>query len=298
MLIGMGYGPITPASSHLLIKTTPARRLSFVFSVKQTGVPLGGIIAGLCAPKLDEWMGWQGTLAAVAAACVVCIGCAQLVRPGLDLDRHSRYSVWSGNLRKPLALIFSRRSLSLLALASLTFSAVQLSLTAYLVTYLHDSLGYSLVVAGVMLSITQAAGVLGRLFWGWCSDRFLGAVAMLMLLAVLMGLGGWALALLTQGVSLLVLGLVLAVFGSAAVGWNGVYLAEVARQAPADQVGLATGGALTCTFLGVVLGPPLFGAIASLSTSYRLAFALIVIPALLCGLLLVGQRRYFFAPDK
>src|SRR6218665_2121030 len=35
-LIGCGYGPITPASSHLLARTTPAHRLSLVFSIKQT----------------------------------------------------------------------------------------------------------------------------------------------------------------------------------------------------------------------------------------------------------------------
>src|SRR3546814_10592244 len=45
VLIGLGYGPITPASSHLLARSTPAHRMSFVFSVKQTGVPLGGVLA-------------------------------------------------------------------------------------------------------------------------------------------------------------------------------------------------------------------------------------------------------------
>ena len=39
LCIGAGYGPITPASSHLLIKTTPPSQLSLVFSIKQTGVP-------------------------------------------------------------------------------------------------------------------------------------------------------------------------------------------------------------------------------------------------------------------
>src|SRR5690606_3630109 len=32
VLIGLGYGPITPASSHLLARTTPAHRMSLVFS--------------------------------------------------------------------------------------------------------------------------------------------------------------------------------------------------------------------------------------------------------------------------
>jgi len=31
--IGLGYGPVTPASSHLLVKTTPPERLSLVFSI-------------------------------------------------------------------------------------------------------------------------------------------------------------------------------------------------------------------------------------------------------------------------
>lgn len=293
VLIGFGYGPVTPASSHLLIKTTPPQRLSFVFSVKQTGVPLGGILAGLCAPKLNEWVGWRGVLLVVVIACASCLGAAQLFRRELDSDRRPRHSIWAGSVRKPLALVFSKRPLALLASSSLTFSAVQLSLMAYLVIYLHDSLGYSLIAAGVMLSIAQAAGVLGRIVWGWVSDRFLGAVAMLTILAVLMGVGGWALALLPQGISSFALGVVLIVFGSAAIGWNGVFLAEVARQAPVDQVGLATGGSLTCTFLGVVLGPPLFGAIVSMSASYRLAFALIVLPAVAFGVLLIMQRRHF-----
>ncbi|HSV83320.1 MAG TPA: MFS transporter, partial [Ramlibacter sp.] len=39
ILIGLGYGPVTPASSHLLARTTPPHRMVMVFSIKQTGVP-------------------------------------------------------------------------------------------------------------------------------------------------------------------------------------------------------------------------------------------------------------------
>ena len=297
VLLGLGYGPITPASSHLLIQTTPAHRMSFVFSVKQTGVPLGGVLAGLLAPKLEIGIGWRGTLLVTALACLACAALAQVVRAPLDADRQPARRVRLGDLRAPLALIFSRRTLALLAGASLCFSAMQWSFSAYLVTYLHDSLAYTLVVAGVMLSLAQVAGVAGRLLWGWCADRYLGAVAMLAVLALLMGLGTATLALLPAGAPAPVVALALMVLGAAAVGWNGVYLAEVARQAPAGKAGLATGGALTCTFLGVVLGPPLFGAMVSLLDSYRIAFVLIVIPALLFGLLLATQRRYFFAQE-
>ena len=41
LLIGVGYGPITPASSHVLIRTAEPHRLALTFSIKQTGVPAG-----------------------------------------------------------------------------------------------------------------------------------------------------------------------------------------------------------------------------------------------------------------
>src|SRR5690606_2260966 len=175
---------------------------------------------------------------------------------------------------------------------------MQWSFSAYLVTYLHDSLAYSLVVAGVLLSLAQAAGVAGRLLWGWCADRYLGAAMMLATLALLMAAGVIILAFLPAGAPVLLVGLALMVLGAAAVGWNGVYLAEVARQAPPGKASLAPGGALTCTFLGVVLGPPLFGAMAALLGSYRTAFVLIVIPAVLFGLLLATQRYRFLPPAR
>lgn len=293
LFIGLGYGPVTPASSHLLVRTTPAHRMSLVFSIKQTGVPLGGVLAGLCLPRFDQWAGWRGALLLVAAICIACALAVQFSRDELDADRRSGSPLGLGNLRRPLALIVSHPRLRLLSLGSLTFSAVQLSFTAYLVTYLHDGLGYSLVVAGFMMSVSQVAGALGRVLWGWCADRFIGALSMLIILAVAMALCCWILAGLSAGVSQAMLVLVLVVLGAAALGWNGVYLAEVARQAPPGLTSIATGGTLAATFLGVVLGPPIFGVVASMADSYRPAFVVIAIPALVMGIVFAWRRNLF-----
>src|SRR5882724_7679104 len=107
---------------------------------------------------------------------------------------------------------------------------------------------------------------------------------MLAMLAALMALSTLATAALQQGASGWVVGGVLFIFGACAVGWNGVYLAEVARQAPAGLAGLATGGTLAITFLGVVLGPPLFGGVSSLFGSYRAGFAALALPLAACAL--------------
>jgi MFS family permease len=45
--IGAGYGPSPPAGSEILTRATPEGRRALIMSIKQSGVPLGGAIAGL-----------------------------------------------------------------------------------------------------------------------------------------------------------------------------------------------------------------------------------------------------------
>ena len=291
LLIGLGYGPITPASSHLLALTTPAHRLSLVFSIKQTGVPLGGVLAGAGVPGLLLLVDWQGALLVASAASLLCALAAQPLRQELDADRDPNASLALGSLGQPVRLVLSHPALTMLAGCSFVFSCAQLSLTTFLVVYLHETLAYGLVAAGLALSLSQFGGVAGRILWGWVADRWLGARRMLALLAAVMALSGVATALLQPGMSaVLVLG-VLFVFGASAVGWNGVYLAEVARQAPPGMASIATGGTLAFTFFGVVLGPPVFGAISAMFGSYRAGYAALAIPLGLCVLMLLRARR-------
>ena len=289
LCIGAGYGPITPASSHLLALTTPAHRMSLVFSIKQTGVPAGGMLAGALVPGLSLWLGWQGTLMAVAGMCALCAPLAQPLRAALDADRQPAQPLALQALFKPIGMVLGQPSLRALAACSFLFSAVQVSTTAYMVTYLNESLGMTLLAAGAALSVSQLAGVVGRIAWGAVADRGLGPRNTLMLLATLMMVGSVLTALLQPQWPTLLIWAIVALLGASAIGWNGVYLATVARQAPPGQAGVATGGTLLFTFMGVVCGSPAFGALAGASGSYRIAFAALALPAALALGLLVWR---------
>ena len=289
LCIGAGYGPITPASSHLLALTTPAHRMSLVFSIKQTGVPVGGMLAGALVPGLSLWLGWQGTLLAVAGVCALCAALAQPLRAALDADRQPAQPLALQALFKPIGMVLGQPSLRALAACSFLFSAVQVSTTAYMVTYLNESLGMTLLAAGAALSVSQLAGVVGRIAWGAVADRGLGPRNTLMLLATLMMVGSVLTALLQPQWPTLLIWAIVALLGASAIGWNGVYLATVARQAPPGQAGVATGGTLLFTFMGVVCGSPAFGALAGASGSYRIAFAALALPAALALGLLVWR---------
>jgi MFS family permease len=283
LLIGLGYGPITPASSQILARTTQPSQMALVFSIKQTGVPVGAMMAGAIVPSLMLGIDWQWSLVVVAMACVVSAALSQPLREALDDLRQASLTFQMSTLTTPLRMVLGHRALSTMAACSFMFSMVQMSLTTYLVTYLHDDLAYGMVSAGLLLSVTQMGGIGGRIAWGLVADRWLGAQKTLALLAILMASSALATALLLPTLPLWGIWAILLVFGASAIGWNGVYLAEVARQAPEGKASVATGGTLTFTFLGVVIGPPLFGALSSAFGTYRAGFLALVITSSLCA---------------
>ena len=291
LLIGLGYGPITPASSQILARTTPADRMALVFSIKQTGVPLGAMMAGAIVPSLMLALNWQWTMVMVAIACVLSALLAQPLRQELDELRQANLPFQMSALTSPIRMVLGHRPLATMAACSFMFSMVQMSLTTYLVTYLHDDLSYGLVSAGLLLSVTQMGGMGGRILWGYVADKWLGAQKTLALLAALMALSSLTTALFLPVLPLWGIWMVLIVYGASAIGWNGVYLSEVARQAPEGKASMATGGTLTFTFLGVVIGPPIFGALSTAFGSYRAGFLALVVTSSLCAWVLFRLRH-------
>lgn len=297
LFIGLGYGPITPASSQILARTTPPSQMGLVFSIKQTGVPVGAMLAGAIVPSLMLGIDWQWSLVVVAAACIVSALMSQPLRADMDDLRQKHLKFQMESLTSPLRMVLGHRALSTMAACSFMFSMVQMSLTTYLVTYLHDDLAYGMVSAGLLLSITQMGGIGGRIAWGVVADRWMGAQKTLALLAILMALSALATALLLPLLPNWGIWIILMMFGASAIGWNGVYLSEVARQAPEGKASVATGGTLAFTFLGVVIGPPIFGAISTGFGTYRAGFLALVITSSLCAWVLFRLHPHSAKPQ-
>ena len=84
--------------------------------------------------------------------------------------------------------------------------------------------------------------------------------------------------------ALVVYGLCFA-FGLVGMGWNGVYGSEVARLAPANAIGRATGASMFITFSGVFIGPMIFATIYALTGAYTATYlttAMVALAALFC----------------
>ncbi len=291
VLLGIAHGFVNPASSTILAAAAPPRMRAMIFSIKQTGVPLGAALAGALVPALLLHASWQLAVLLLAAASAALIAVVAPFRPAYDRDRKPGERLRVRGLAAPIAEVWRNRQVLDLALTSGVFSSVQMSFGTYLVSYLKLGLGYSLVAAGLIFSAAQLAGVAGRIVWGAVADHWLAPRLVLALLGLVMAACGAAAALFSTGWPLAGILLVCVVYGATAVGWNGVFLAEVARLAPEGRVAIVTGGTQFFTFAGVLLGPPVFGAIVSASGHYGSGFIFLAILPLATGLGLFARRR-------
>lgn len=285
--VGLSYGPMTPGSTHMLARVTTAASRPFVFSFKQTSVPIGGALAGLLLPTLEDGLGWRGAALAVALLGVAAALGLQPLRGALDSDRRRRPISLAGSLAGPLRTVARTPELRQLGLVSMSYSAAQICLGTYLVVYLVGEANYGLVEAGLILTVAQGAGIAGRLSWGAIADRLVSARRLLAVLGIGMGMAAGATALITGHWPAAAIALVAAAFGATAVGWNGIYLAEVVRVTSPERSASATGGVLFLTFAGMMVGPAVFGAIVSAGGGFRAAFWVLAVLCLLPGVALL-----------
>ena len=269
-LIGAALGPTTPASSHILSSVTPRQLQPLVFSIKQTGVPLGGVLAGFIGPPVTLMWDWQVAIMVVAVACL-----ATAIITEIWIRGYARFSDPSIELRLeligPLRLLLQSPVLRWLLAGCVPLVIAQYALTTFIVLYLQEDIGLSVITAGAILAVAQASGGTGRIIFGAIASRWTTPLVTLLMLASLASVAAFLTASLTSSWPLALIYGVGVLFGAGAAGWNGVYLAEAARRAPGGEVSRTTGAIGFIIFGAVVIGPAIFGAVVA-TVSYQVAY--------------------------
>jgi MFS family permease len=276
MWIGAANAGMNPASSQMLGPRTTSRTAGLIMAIKQTGVPLGGVLAGVLVPLFVLQWGWKGALFSFVIVGLMTV---------LFLFPTVRWL--SGSAQKSQAfrpLEPAKRALALpgmksFIMAAVTFGATQQYLRSFLTVYLVNSLGLSLTVAGLAFGASQAAGIVGQILWAVISDRVLSPHATMALLGTLMTVAGILTGVLTSHWPVAGIIAVTMLFGLTAAGFIPVVYGQVARLSPPGDVGAITSGTNIFILSGMLVGPLVFGAIAS-TFSYSTAFAALTICSL------------------
>ncbi|MBS0519331.1 MAG: MFS transporter [Proteobacteria bacterium] len=287
--IGAAQGPINPASAHILAQRVPREYFGMVFSLKQTGVPIGFALAGLVFPWLLSFMGWRGASLTAAGAAVLAAILVEPLRPRLDVVSRSGHT--SSGIWRSIRFVMAHEQLRVLGCSAFIYVIAQHTFTFYLVTYLYEHCGLSIARAGALLSASQLVGTGVRLVSGGMGDRF-PRILLLGWTGIGMAIGSIAVGLLDETTPFWLIALAVLCYGSVVISWNGTSQAEFAHLSPPGEAAAIAAVQTALAFSGAVFGPPLFALIAS-QVSYRAAF--LAVAACVLGAafwqILVGRRR-------
>jgi MFS family permease len=268
LFIGMAQGPINPAAAHVLAQRVPRQWFGIVFSLKQSGTPIGFALSGLLFPFLLGHFGWRGASLIAAAMAIIAILIVELLRSRIDVV------VTAGRPAPPIGqsvrFVLGHPQLRVLGWSAFIYVVAQHTFTFYLVTYLYEQCGLSIARAGLLLAISQFAGTAVRLLSGAVGDR-IPRMLVLGWTGIGMTAGCVAIGIIAADTPFWLIALVVLGYGSVVSSWNGTSQAEFVHLAPPGEAAAMAAVQTSLAFSGAVIGPPLFALIASV-VSYRAAF--------------------------
>ena len=286
VLLALGTGAGTPASSQILSAYAPPKLAPVVFSIKQTAVPIGLAVGGIVIPFIEGVAGWRVSLLVFGGLSALFALVMEPMRKTIDADRDPNQSLSLGDLSRNLLVVWRHPGLRLMAITMFSFVGLQVTYMTYIVLFLTQALGFSLTEAGGLYGAAMAASIPTRILWGFVASTRVGSSRVLGGIGVGMAVASVLTGLYAPGWTYWQLFAVATLVTSTALGWQGVLLSEIAQLSPPGQVGLATGGVLAFSAMGQVILPLIFSGILQATGSYNYGFFVLSVPALVAGIAL------------
>jgi sugar phosphate permease len=261
-LAGAAGASVNAASGRAVMQWFPASERGFALGVRQTAIPLGGLISALVLPAL-------GLRAAFVFLALLCAGGAVF---GLAAIREHEGRA-ADDVLEPRGLGATLRDhrLWLLCLGSSFYLVAQLAVMGFLVLFLHDERGLSEAAAAGVLAAVQIVAAALRIGGGRWSDRIGSRLRPLRLV----GIGSavtLAIAAAALSAPLVVLVPAFVVAGGLSMAWNGLSFTAAAEIAGRSRSGAALGMQQSALAAAGAVVPPAFAAVVAAS-SWRVGFA-------------------------
>ncbi|HET8969006.1 MAG TPA: MFS transporter [Gaiellaceae bacterium] len=264
-LAGAAGASVNSASGRAVMHWFSADERGLALGVRQTAVPLGGLVAALVVPQLtttgDAAPGFYFFAALCGAGAVVGVAFIRARETEVhDLDHAT------------LSTTLSDGRLWRLAIGSSVYVYAQIAIIGFGVVFLHDEHGVSERDAALVIAASQVLAVGIRIGTGRWSDVVGSRIRPLRQVGVIVAVSLAVVAALAAGPLWLLIP-VLAIAGGLSMGWNALAFAAAAELAGAARSGAAIGFQQS-VLSGVALVAPIVFAATVSGSSWALAFLL------------------------
>ncbi len=283
LFIGFGASSMGNLATSKLVTNWFDKRRGTALGIAAAGVSLSGVIMPYISAELIENFGWrQGFLVYSAFTFLVVVPLIfrfVISRPedvGLRPDGAMPIKFDDGSIVPPaerappkvrLLELFKEHNFRMIVLTfSLLFCSMSATLT-HMIPRLTD-FGYTLVEASLVMSLCAGFGVIGKLSFGWLSDRL--SVRKVMAIVIFMQFTGQY--LMFSSLDYLTFAIGASMFGYGVGGVVPMHGAVVGKTFGRDRFGAVLGLMRPAMFPIQILGVPFAGWIFDVTGSYDIAF--------------------------
>ena len=268
-LVGAGAAAasVNAATGRAVMHWFAREQRGLALGVRQTAVPLGGLIAAVTLPHVGSV---RTALLALGGGCIAAAAAgALLLQEAGQAD---------GGPQVPSRQTLRDRRIWRLSWGSSLLLVPQVCLVGFAVLFLHERRGLAPGSAAAVFAAVQVLGAGARVGAGRWSDRLGSRVVPLRRIALALGASVVLTALLVPSPRVVLLP-VLVVAGGLAMSWNGLSFTAAAEAAGHGRSGAALGLQQTALSVTGTILPPAFGALVG-ATSWQAGFVLVALAPL------------------
>jgi sugar phosphate permease len=266
-LLGIGTGLSQISAAKSIIDWFPFKGRATAMGLKQTGINAGGILASLLLPFLIKGYPWRVVLGfiGVATLCYAFLFFL-LYRDAPEMENLSEKKKF--HIREVLILL-KRKDFLIVTISGISLMAVQFSYSSYLILYLNQQLHYTIELSGIFLALSFGLGAFARVGWSMGSDYLLKSRKRVLIIIGIWGAMVNVFFSLTSSSTPSWMIYILAIsFGLTGMGWNAVFITLIGELSLRESAGLGIGSSFFLISFGALLGPPFFGLLVDLFSSF------------------------------
>ncbi|MED1093063.1 MFS transporter [Bacillus paramycoides] len=278
LLVGAFYSVSQPGGSKVIIKWFSKENRGLAMGIRQAGIPIGGMLAGVLIPFLT--IKYNVTYAINIIACICIIGGflffifykEPYVQEKVKEER-IKLSFWM-----QLKAVMCKKELYPIYITGICMISLQMVLVGHFIKFLVMEQSITPILAGKVFSIVFFSGMIGRVVLATVSDLlYKGKRSTPLFIVVCISIGFILMFVISiHTITIGVLYGVSALLGFFSIGWFSLFMVEVAESASEESVGMTVSFALTLNQIAIIVAPVLFGYIVD-EKGYTYAWLCIVV---------------------
>jgi ACS family hexuronate transporter-like MFS transporter len=164
VITGLGAGAVFGAAIRTLVEWFQPRERGFAFGIMFASPSIGIALSSVIVTPMNAHFGWQNAFR-ISGVIAVIVGILVLLLVKTSAATQKSPSMFAG-----FPIVFGSRNLLLTSAAGFCLMWVELGTATWVVASIKR-MGFSLALAGAVLTAYGIGGILGPFLSGWLSDK-------------------------------------------------------------------------------------------------------------------------------